>query len=83
MQLTPEQHLDITKIYFQNLCSVCQTYRAFCQLYGAHNYPSEQLICNMVDQFMTSFTLWNNIHPYQAHTVCIEDTITTVDMSVT
>lgn len=82
-RLTPEQRLQIVEIYFQNSRSVRQTYRALRPHYGAHNRPSEQLIRNTMDRFMSTFTLMDNIHPVRAHTVRTEEAIAAVEVSVT
>lgn len=39
--LTPQQSLQIVEIYFQNLRSVRQTYKALRQGCGVYNHPSE------------------------------------------
>ena len=55
--MTPEQRLQIVQIYYQNQCSVRQTYRALREFYGAHNRPTERGIRRVIDKFLTQFTL--------------------------
>lgn len=56
-RITPEQRLQIVQIYYQNQCSVRQTYRALREFYGAHNRPTERCIRRIIDKFRTQFTL--------------------------
>ena len=43
-RLTPEQHLQIVEIYFQNQCSVKNVFRALRPFYGLHICPTERTI---------------------------------------
>ena len=80
--LTPEQHLQIVQIYFENHSSVRATYRALRRFYGAHDPPSEQLIRETMDRFRTTFTLNDNVHPARRRTVRTQQMIDVVRQSV-
>lgn len=82
VRLTPEQRLQIVQIYFENHSSVRATYRALRRFYGAHDRPSEQLIRRTMDQFRTTFTLNDNVHPARRRTVRTQQMIDDVKQSV-
>ena len=61
-RLTPEQRLQIVKIYFQNQCFVKNVFRALWTFYGVHNRPTERTIRETINKLWSSFTLLD-LHP--------------------
>jgi len=80
--LTPEQRLQIIRIYFENHGSIRNTFRALRPFYGQHNRPTEQLIRLTVERFQTTFSLNNNIHPQRRRTIRTEEVIASVERSI-
>ncbi|GFV28233.1 DUF4817 domain-containing protein [Trichonephila clavipes] len=81
-RLTPEQHFQIVKFYFENNGSVRNTYRALRPFYRRQNRPSEQFIRLTMERFRTTFTLIDNSHPQRCRTVRTEEAIATVERSI-
>lgn len=56
-RLTPQQRLQIVKIFYQNQESIRSTHRALRAMFGRHNRPSELMIRRIVERFEASYTL--------------------------
>ena len=58
-----EQRIDIISLYYQNARSVRTTFRALCNIYGAHNRPVESTIRRLVDKFESTGSVNNQKTP--------------------
>jgi len=62
-----EQRVQIIKFYYQNQCSVRETFRALCNFYPRHNHPAESTIRCLIAKF-ESIGLIISQHQYVAET---------------
>lgn len=79
---TPQQRLQIVKIYYKNSESVRATFRALRDEYGRHNRPSEQAIRAIIDRFETKFTLLDQKAPIRARSARSNENIAAVRANV-
>jgi len=58
-----EQHVQIIKFYYQNQCSVRETFRALRDFYSRHNRPAESTIQRLVAKFESTGSINNQSTP--------------------
>jgi len=58
-----EQHVQIIKFYYQNQCSVRETFRALRDFYPRHNRPAESTIQRLVAKFESTGSINNQSTP--------------------
>jgi len=63
-----EQREQIIKFYYQNQCSVRETFRALRDFYSRHNRLAESTIRRLVAKFESTGSINNQIHQYVAET---------------
>jgi len=54
-----EQRVQIIKFYYQNQCSVQETFRALCDFYPRHNRPAESTVRRLVAKFESTDSINN------------------------
>jgi len=54
-----EQHMQIIKFYYQNQCSVRETFRTLRDFYPRHNRPAESTIRRLVAKFESTGSINN------------------------
>ena len=54
-----EQRVQIIKFYYQNQCSVRETFRALHDFYPRHNHPAESIIRRLVAKFESTGSINN------------------------
>ncbi|CAH1101131.1 unnamed protein product [Psylliodes chrysocephalus] len=79
---TIEQRVEIVKIYYQNQCSVRQTFRALRQVYGVHDRPTESLIRRLMQKFKESGSVADRPTPVRQQRVKFVENIAAVRESV-
>jgi len=79
---TPQQRLEIVKIYYKNSESVRATFRALRDVYGLRNRPDERTILRIVRRFEASFTLHDQKPPIRSRTGRSNENIAAVRASV-
>ena len=58
-----EQHVQIIKFYYQNQCSVRETFRALRYFYPRHNRPAESTIQRLMAKFESTGSINNQSTP--------------------
>lgn len=79
---TPQQRLQIIKIYYQNSCSVTDTLRKLRPIFGRHHRPNKTTIQRLVQKFESTFSLQNVAVPVRQRNARSEENIAAVRESV-
>ncbi|XP_030747098.1 uncharacterized protein LOC115875722 [Sitophilus oryzae] len=79
---TTEQRVEIVKFYYQNQCSVRQTFRALRLVYGVHDRPTESTIRCLMQTFKESGSVADRPTPVRQRRVRFGENITAVRESV-
>lgn len=79
---TIEQRVQIVKFYYQNQCSVRQTFRALRPVYGVHDRPTESTIRRLMQKFEESGSVKDRPTPVRQRRVRSAENIAAVRESV-
>ena len=77
-----EQRVQIIKFYYQNQCSVRETFRALRDFYPRHNRPAESTIRRLVTKFESTGSINNQPTPVRRRNARSAENIAAVRESV-
>jgi len=77
-----EQRMQIIKFYYQNQCSVRETFRALRDFYPRHNRPAESTIQRLVAKFESTGSINNQLTPVRPRNAKSAENIAAVRESV-
>lgn len=79
---TIQQRVEIIKIYYQNQCSVRETFRKLRTIYGVHDRPAESTIRRLINKFETTGSIADQTTPVRQRTARSIENIVAVRDSV-